>query len=56
MADDSTAGHPPTGQGRLARLIATRGGKASPEAPFVIDRREARIEVFMRWADTGLRP
>ncbi|TMM10935.1 MAG: hypothetical protein E6G01_17835 [Actinobacteria bacterium] len=31
------------GQGRLAQLIAARGGKAEPEAPFVIEHREALI-------------
>src|SRR5215472_10199562 len=29
------------GRGRLAQVIATRGGKAEPEAPFVIEHREA---------------
>ena len=29
--------------GRLARVIATRGGLAPPEAPFVIEHREALI-------------
>ncbi|HEV2936822.1 MAG TPA: ferritin-like protein, partial [Streptosporangiaceae bacterium] len=29
------------GQGRLAQVIATRGGLAPPEAPFVIEHREA---------------
>jgi hypothetical protein len=31
------------GQGRLAQVIASRGGKADPEAPFVIEHREALI-------------
>ena len=31
------------GQGQLAQLIASRGGKADPEAPFVIEHREALI-------------
>ncbi len=30
---------PGAGQGKLAELIATRGGTASPEAPFVIEQR-----------------
>jgi len=34
-------GSTPAGRGRLARLIASRGGKAAPEAPFVIEHREA---------------
>src|SRR5262245_1399285 len=29
------------GRGRLAEVIALRGGKAAPEAPFVIEHREA---------------
>jgi CDGSH-type Zn-finger protein/truncated hemoglobin YjbI len=33
----------PAGRGKLAQLIATRGGKAAPEAPFVIEHREALI-------------
>src|SRR5262249_28036420 len=31
------------GRGRLAEVIATRGGRAAPEAPFVIEHREALI-------------
>src|SRR5262249_62007461 len=31
------------GQGRLAQVIAARVGKAAPEAPFVIEHREALI-------------
>jgi hypothetical protein len=31
------------GAGRLARVLATRGGRAAPEAPFVIEHREALI-------------
>jgi CDGSH-type Zn-finger protein/truncated hemoglobin YjbI len=31
----------PGGRGRLAQVIATRGGLAPPEAPFVIEHREA---------------
>jgi CDGSH-type Zn-finger protein/truncated hemoglobin YjbI len=52
MADNSsTAGHPPAGQGRLAQVIATRGGKASPEAPFVIEHREALIYMLCEAAE-----
>jgi hypothetical protein len=29
------------GRGRLSELLATRGGRAEPEAPFVIEHREA---------------
>src|SRR5450755_5048967 len=39
------------GQGRLARLIATRGGLASPEAPFVIEHREALIYMLCEAAE-----
>ena len=31
------------GRGRLAEVLATRGGRAEPEAPFVIEHREALI-------------
>jgi CDGSH-type Zn-finger protein/truncated hemoglobin YjbI len=52
MADDSsTATRPPAGQGPLAQLIATRGGKASPEAPFVIEHREALIYMLCEAAE-----
>jgi CDGSH-type Zn-finger protein/truncated hemoglobin YjbI len=39
------------GQGRLAQLIATRGGKAAPEAPFVIEHREALIYMLCEAAE-----
>src|SRR2546421_8033259 len=39
------------GSGRLARVIATRGGKASPEAPFVIEHREALIYMLCEAAE-----
>jgi hypothetical protein len=32
------------GRGRLAQVIASRGGLAPPEAPFVIEHREALSE------------
>jgi CDGSH-type Zn-finger protein/truncated hemoglobin YjbI len=52
MADKSgTADHPQAGQGRLAQLIATRGGTASPEAPFVIEHREALIYMLCEAAE-----
>ena len=38
MATETAA--TPGGQGPLARLLATRGGTAAPEAPFVIEHRE----------------
>ncbi|HEY3703195.1 MAG TPA: ferritin-like protein, partial [Acidimicrobiales bacterium] len=39
------------GQGRLAQLIAARGGKAEPEAPFVIEHREALIYMLCQAAE-----
>src|SRR5215472_14518498 len=44
-------GAPAGGRGRLARLIATRGGKAEPEAPFVIEHREALIYMLCEAAE-----
>lgn len=48
MTDTSTGtsfadGPSTAGQGRLAQVIAARGGLATPEAPFVIEHREALI-------------
>jgi Ferritin-like len=40
-----------SGSGRLARVIATRGGKAAPEAPFVIEHREALIYMLCEAAE-----
>ena len=40
----------PTG-GRLAQVIATRGGLAPPEAPFVIEHREALIYMLCEAAE-----
>src|ERR1700745_58654 len=42
---------PPAGQGRLAQVIATRGGMAAPEAPFVIEHREALIYMLCEAAE-----
>jgi hypothetical protein len=39
------------GQGRLAQVIATRGGLAPPEAPFVIEHREALIYMLCEAAE-----
>ena len=39
------------GQGRLAQVIATRGGQAAPEAPFVIEHREALIYMLCQAAE-----
>jgi hypothetical protein len=39
------------GRGRLADVLATRGGKADPEAPFVIEHREALIYMLCQAAE-----
>ena len=39
------------GQGKLAEFIASRGGLASPEAPFVIEHREALIYMLCEAAE-----
>src|SRR5690242_14606764 len=39
------------GAGRLARVIAARGGKAAAEAPFVIEHREALIYMLCEAAE-----
>jgi Ferritin-like len=39
------------GQGRLAQVIAARGGLAPPEAPFVIEHREALIYMLCEAAE-----
>ncbi len=39
------------GRGALAQVIATRGGLASPEAPFVIEHREALIYMLCEAAE-----
>jgi hypothetical protein len=39
------------GRGRLAELLALRGGKAAPEAPFVIEHREALIYMLYEAAE-----
>src|SRR5215469_16765296 len=56
MSDDITqAGQEPSaGRGRLAQVIATRGGLAAPEAPFVIEHREALIYMLCQSAEEGL--
>jgi hypothetical protein len=41
----------PAGRGKLAQLIATRGGLAAPEAPFVIEHREALIYMLCEAAE-----
>jgi CDGSH-type Zn-finger protein/truncated hemoglobin YjbI len=41
----------PAGSGRLAQVIAMRGGTAAPEAPFVIEHREALIYMLCEAAE-----
>src|SRR6201997_1763170 len=41
----------PGGQGRLAEVLASRGGLAAPEAPFVIEHREALIYMLCEAAE-----
>jgi len=41
----------PAGRGKLAQLLATRGGTAAPEAPFVIEHREALIYMLCEAAE-----
>src|SRR5262249_57399965 len=41
----------PAGSGRLAQVIATRRGTAAPEAPFVIEHREALIYMLCEAAE-----
>ena len=48
---DETATPPVTERGRLAQVIATRGGLAPPEAPFVIEHREALIYMLCEAAE-----
>src|SRR5690348_17366139 len=44
-------GAPSAGQGRLAEVLAARGGRAAPEAPFVIEHREALIYMLCEGAE-----
>src|SRR3954466_5274582 len=39
------------GRGRLAEVLAMRGGRAEPEAPFVIEHREALIYMLCQAAE-----
>ena len=39
------------GRGRLAEVLATRGGRPEPEAPFVIEHREALIYMLCQAAE-----
>src|SRR5215468_3209866 len=47
MADRASS----AGRGRLSELLATRGGQAEPEAPFVIEHREALIYMLCQAAE-----
>src|SRR5260370_584425 len=47
-ADSKDAG---AGRGRLAQVLATRGGLAAPEAPFVIEHREALVYMLCEAAE-----
>jgi CDGSH-type Zn-finger protein len=49
--NDRAAAARPGGQGRLAAMLATRGGQAPPEAPFVIEHREALIYMLCEAAE-----
>ena len=42
---------PAAGRGPLAEVIAARGGRAEPEAPFVIEHREALIYMLCEAAE-----
>src|SRR5215469_18825319 len=48
---NAAAGATAGGAGRLAAVIATRGGLAPPEAPFVIEHREALIYMLCEAAE-----
>jgi CDGSH-type Zn-finger protein/truncated hemoglobin YjbI len=51
MSNTPQAGQAEAGRGRLAQVIATRGGRAAPEAPFVIEHREALIYMLCEAAE-----
>src|SRR5207302_6160037 len=51
MHETATGATSAAGQGRLAQVIAARGGKAEPEAPFVIEHREALIYMLCEAAE-----
>ena len=51
-SDNGTTGlSEAAGRGKLAQLLATRGGTAAPEAPFVIEHREALIYMLCQAAE-----
>jgi hypothetical protein len=51
MTSDAKENAVAAGQGRLAEVIASRGGLAAPEAPFVIEHREALIYMLCEAAE-----
>ena len=51
MTSDAKESAVAAGQGRLAEVIASRGGLAAPEAPFVIEHREALIYMLCQAAE-----
>src|SRR5437899_12945909 len=51
MTSEAKAAQPVAGKGRLAEVIASRGGLAAPEAPFVIEHREALIDMLRQAAE-----
>jgi Ferritin-like len=48
---DPTEPNGAAARGRLAEVLATRGGRADPEAPFVIEHREALIYMLCEAAE-----
>ena len=51
MTSDANENAMAAGQGKLAEVIASRGGLAAPEAPFVIEQREALIYMLCEAAE-----
>ena len=51
VRSDSMTDPTRAGRGRLAAVLATRGGRAEPEAPFVIEHREALIYMLCQAAE-----
>ncbi len=51
MTSDANEKAVAAGQGKFAEIIASRGGLAAPEAPFVIEQREALIYMLCEAAE-----
>src|SRR4051794_25945997 len=51
VVTDQEATDSRAGQGRLAQVLTLRGGRAEPEAPFVIEHREELIYMLCRAAE-----